>query len=531
LKYINRIRDIIIASLGLFFLSPFLSIIALAIKRDSPGPAFYRGLRAAKGGGNFKILKFRTMYEHPNSYNGVKITAEDDPRITPIGQWLRNTKLNELPQLWNVLKGDMSLVGPRPEDPEIVAQWPEELRKEILSVRPGITSPASVLYRDEESMLNNKNVMETYLNLIQPSKIRLDQLYVRNHSSWLDLDVILWTALVYLPRLESYKPPERLLFIGPLSKFRHRFINWFTIDLLIVFSSFGFVGLIRRSISPIHIGWANAIIASFCFAVLFSIIGGLLGVQRIHWSTASVADIFELLISTVVALLVSLSINLAIGIMPPLLIVMASIVSFMGFVLVRYRERLLVGLASRVRQASKSTNRLGERVLIVGCGDAGLSAAWLLENNRKAYKYSVIGFIDDDIYKQDIRFRGIKVLGTREDIPHIVEKHDVGIIIYAIHNIPVEEKRKILEICESCSAHIVSIPNILAEFDNVKNGSIDPVLTVQTKTHTDEVLNPAWDLSSKHLRKWLQDLERDLERGNIEEGIIRIKELQERLQI
>jgi hypothetical protein len=471
------------------------------------------------------------MYERPGSYNGVKITAEDDPRITPLGHWLRNTKLNELPQLWNVLKGDMSLVGPRPEDPEIVAQWPKELREEILSVKPGITSPASVLYRDEESMLNNKNVMETYLNLIQPSKIRLDQLYVRNHSSWLDLDVILWTALVYLPRLESYKPPERMLFIGPLSQFRHRFINWFTIDLLIVFSSFGFVGLIRRSISPIHIGWANAIIASFCFAVLFSIIGGLIGVQRINWSKASIADIFELLVSTFVALQVSLSINLAFGIMPPLLIITASIVSFMGFVLVRYRERLLVVFASRLRQANKSSQRLGERVLIIGCGDAGLSAAWLLENNRNAYKYSVVGFIDDDMYKQHIRFRGIKVLGTREDIPFIVDEHDVGIIIYAIHNIPAEEQKNILEICESCSAHIVSIPNILAEFDNIRKGSIDTTYAEQTEQHSDEILFQARHFSSKHLRKWLQELEKDIEKGNIEEGIIRIKQLQDRLQI
>ncbi len=97
------------------------------------------------GGKGFGILKFRTMYERAESYAGPRVTGKQDRRITPLGQWLRNTKLNELPQLWNVLIGEMSLVGPRPEDPEIVKTWPADARKEILSVRPGITSPASIL--------------------------------------------------------------------------------------------------------------------------------------------------------------------------------------------------------------------------------------------------------------------------------------------------------------------------------------------------------------------------------------------------
>src|SRR5690606_29290266 len=107
------------------------------------------------GGKPFRILKFRTMYECPDSYQGPGITAKGDDRVTPVGQWLRHTKLNELPQLWNVLRGDMSLVGPRPEDPDFVKQWSAETRAELLAVRPGITSPASVLFPDEESLLGN----------------------------------------------------------------------------------------------------------------------------------------------------------------------------------------------------------------------------------------------------------------------------------------------------------------------------------------------------------------------------------------
>ena len=149
-NFAKRTFDIIIALIGLIVLLPFWAIIAILIKRDTPGPIFYRGPRVGKDGNIFKILKFRTMFEHPESYSGPRVTSKEDNRITPFGHWLRNTKINEFPQLWNVLVGDMSLVGPRPEDPELVKTWPEDARQEILSVRPGITCPASVLYHDEE---------------------------------------------------------------------------------------------------------------------------------------------------------------------------------------------------------------------------------------------------------------------------------------------------------------------------------------------------------------------------------------------
>ena len=161
---VKRAFDILIASLGLMLGAPFFIYVALRIKRDSVGPVFYRGARVGRGGKDFQILKFRTMYERPESYQGPRVTAQGDPRITPYGKWLRDTKLNELPQLWNVLKGEMSLVGPRPEDPHIVDGWPEDVRREVLSVRPGITSPASVIYRNEEGLLQNEQVMDLYVS-------------------------------------------------------------------------------------------------------------------------------------------------------------------------------------------------------------------------------------------------------------------------------------------------------------------------------------------------------------------------------
>jgi lipopolysaccharide/colanic/teichoic acid biosynthesis glycosyltransferase len=194
---VKRIFDIVAAFIGLILLAPLFLLLAVLIKRDSPGPIFFWGQRIGRNGRLFRILKFRTMYETEESYNGLRVTSMDDDRVTSLGKWLRDTKLNELPQLWNVLIGDMSLVGPRPEDPSIAKTWPTRIARELLSVRPGITSPASVVYRDEESMLHAGDVMRKYLHELSPDKMRLDQLYVRYRSFWLDIDVIFWTVLLF----------------------------------------------------------------------------------------------------------------------------------------------------------------------------------------------------------------------------------------------------------------------------------------------------------------------------------------------
>ncbi|HEX2698233.1 MAG TPA: sugar transferase, partial [Anaerolineales bacterium] len=211
----KRCLDILASILGLILLSPLFLMIAIMLKRESPGPVFFRGPRLGKNGRVFQILKFRTMYERPESYRGSRLTAKGDPRITPLGHWLRDTKLNELPQLWNVLCNEMSFVGPRPEDPEIAATWPQDARREILSIRPGITSPASVLYHDEESLLPTEDLMASYFKSILPNKLRLDRLYVRNHSFIADLDIILWTLAVLIPRMAKQRIPEGFLFAGP----------------------------------------------------------------------------------------------------------------------------------------------------------------------------------------------------------------------------------------------------------------------------------------------------------------------------
>ncbi len=293
----KRVFDFIIALMGLIILSPFLVFIALLIKRDSPGPVFYWGQRVGKNGRNFNMLKFRTMFERPESYSGPRLTYNGDSRITPLGSWLRETKINELPQLWNVLIGEMSLVGPRPEDPEIAKSWPEEARHSILSIRPGITSPASILYHDEEKLLSSKGSMSEYYESILPEKIRLDLLYVRHHSFFSDLDTIFWTLFILVPRWAKLKIPEGYLFAGPFSRIAHRYVSWFMIDLVESLALVGLTALIWRAQMPLNWGIQEMAILAVSIALVFSGVNSIVGLNRIVWSHATAEDAFGLIAS------------------------------------------------------------------------------------------------------------------------------------------------------------------------------------------------------------------------------------------
>ena len=488
--FTKRLFDLCTAMLGLIFLAPLFAIIALRIKRSSPGPVFYRGRRVGLGGKEFKILKFRTMYERPESYQGPCLTGKDDCRITSLGHWLRDTKINELPQLWNVLKGEMSIVGPRPEDPHIVQQWPGETRDEILSMRPGISSPASVLYRHEESLLKNTRLMESYFKDILPSKLRLDQLYIRHHSFWSDLDVIFWTLLVLFPKLQACSPAEGHLLFGPVARIARRHLNWFTLDLGVTFIAISVTGLFWRSFQPLNVGWMVALSLAVGFALLFSLVNALLKVNHIDWTHASSTDIIDLLPGAVVATLIALlAIYLlpdqisalttgiiapwwAIPIVPPALIIMAAALSFGGYVGIRYRSRLVTGFATRWVAWRAVAPFPQERVLIVGGGDTGQLAAWMITTGQLSKTFSVVGFVDDDLYKQDIRIRGTKVLGKCNDLPDIAAKFDVGIILFAIHKISVIERRRLLELCSQTSARVVLFPDLRASLNQLAEHSL-----------------------------------------------------------
>lgn len=188
---LKRALDLTAAGLGLVICSPLLLAVATAIRLDGPGPVLFRQVRVGRGGAEFRILKFRTM--RPDNA-GAQVTSANDARITRVGAWLRRTKLDELPQLFNVLRGEMSLVGPRPEVPTYVAAWPPAARELILSVRPGITDPASVEFRHEqEELAAAVDPDDHYRRVILPRKVELYVEYVRTQSLMRDLKVLLST--------------------------------------------------------------------------------------------------------------------------------------------------------------------------------------------------------------------------------------------------------------------------------------------------------------------------------------------------
>lgn len=194
----KRLFDLVAAALGLVVLTPLLLAIAAWVKLDSPGPVFYRQQRVGRGGALFNIYKFRTMFER--AADARELTVGRDPRITGAGHFLRHYKLDELPQLLNVVQGTMSLVGPRPEVPRYVACYPEEVRALVLSVAPGITDWASILYKEESAILGRAADPErAYIDTILPAKLDYYVRYVRERSFWLDLRII-WRTIAAIAR-------------------------------------------------------------------------------------------------------------------------------------------------------------------------------------------------------------------------------------------------------------------------------------------------------------------------------------------
>jgi len=184
----KRLFDILISGAALIALSPILGALALAVKLSSPGPVFYKATRVGRGGRLIKVYKFRSMVTGADKA-GPGVTTAGDARVTPIGRILRRYKLDELPQLLNVLRGDMSLVGPRPEDPRYVALYTPEQRL-VLRVAPGITSPASLYYRDEETLLSGQDWETQYVQHIMPAKLAIDLNYVKNANLAQDMRII-----------------------------------------------------------------------------------------------------------------------------------------------------------------------------------------------------------------------------------------------------------------------------------------------------------------------------------------------------
>lgn len=192
----KRLFDLLLAIPGMVLLIPLFVLVSLLIKIEGPGPVFFRQERIGRAGVPFKIYKFRTMVPDAESL-GSRITVGRDPRITRVGCVLREYKLDELPQLINVLRGEMSLVGPRPEVAEYISHYSQQDKKIIHSLLPGITDPASIEFRNEAELLSAAvDPEEVYIREILPLKLEMYKRYVRDRSLWLDCRLILKTLSI-----------------------------------------------------------------------------------------------------------------------------------------------------------------------------------------------------------------------------------------------------------------------------------------------------------------------------------------------
>ena len=195
----QRFFDIFLSGIALFILAPFLVPVILILRFTGEGEIFYNQQRVGRGGSEFGLLKFATMLKNSPNIGAGEITVSEDPRVLPFGKFLRKTKLNELPQLLNIIIGDMSVVGPRPMVPNTYANYPEVARHKLNTIRPGLTGIGSIIFRDEEMFLADRNQpMEFYREHIIPYKSDLEIWFVENNSLWLYIKAIFVTAWVVI---------------------------------------------------------------------------------------------------------------------------------------------------------------------------------------------------------------------------------------------------------------------------------------------------------------------------------------------
>jgi len=192
----KRALDIVASAVMLLALLPLILIVALLVRLDSPGPAFFKVDRIGRRGRRLRMLKFRKMHDDAS---GIALTTHEDDRLTRIGAFLAKSKLDELPQLWHILRGDMSLVGPRPETADFVAHHRHEY-DEILTVRPGLVGFSQIAFLSEGRILNEEDPLTHYVSAILPQKVTLDLMYARERTVLLDLKILVWSMVAVLAR-------------------------------------------------------------------------------------------------------------------------------------------------------------------------------------------------------------------------------------------------------------------------------------------------------------------------------------------
>jgi FlaA1/EpsC-like NDP-sugar epimerase/lipopolysaccharide/colanic/teichoic acid biosynthesis glycosyltransferase len=459
---IKRLMDLVLGLAALVVLLPVMGLVAVAVALDSTGPVVYGARRVGLHGREFTMWKFRSMARGADRV-GPAVTGAYDFRVTRVGAFLRRTKLDELPQLVNVLAGQMSLVGPRPEAPTYVAQWSDEER-DILRFRPGVTGPTQIAYIDEEELLEG-DPNAVYESELMHAKLSVDLDYVRNFTLRRDLG-ILWRTLIGIlsaGERRSNRPRRRYTLGERLASAR---LGPILLDaFLAAIAAALAVGLrIDRNniFAAVATYWVFVPLAAIVRPAGFLIAGAYLRV----WRYPTVSD---------AALVVS---SLAAGslIMTILIFVVMQPWAFPGSVgfprsaiIIEFLLSFIVlggiRFASRIRQegldegGAPAVAGPPRPVLILGAGEAGAVLAREMRRNR-ALRLEPVAFLDDDVTKRGQRIYGVEVVGVAEDLPRVVAEREVAEVIVALPRIGGDRLREVVALSEAAGVAVRTLPAV-----------------------------------------------------------------------
>ncbi len=430
----KRTLDIILSLVGIVLSSPIMLLTAILIRMDSAGPVIFRQPRVGKDGKLFSIYKFRTMIDGAPKL-GPTITGKNDPRITQVGQILRWLKIDELPQFFNVLKGDMSFVGPRPEVPNIVEKYSEEERK-VLSVKPGILGPGQITNRDESEMLGAQtqgNVEDYYIEKILPGKILGDLAYIKSKDPFKDMRILLGGAATLI--LTSIK-------LRYILESKRR-IFFLLMDLAICAFSYCAAFALRYE-GNIPASDFELMMATLPFIVLFKAPFFIyFGLYQSLWQYLGIQELYTIIqVSLTTSLLVPLiPFMLQVGMPPRSVLIIDGILLIMLLGGTRIVFKLT---AERLRKPYLESEK--KNVLIVGAEDSGelLIREFI---KRPDLGYRPIGFVDDDPQKLGVRIHGIKVIGKISQLPQVAKIKKIEEVIIALSEV---QGHKIKEITKTC---------------------------------------------------------------------------------
>ena len=439
---VKRLLDVCGSLLGLIVALPLLVVVAVAVKLDSPGPVLFRQLRVGRGGRQFRLYKFRSMSVGADS--GAPITSGGDRRITRVGRIIRLSRVDELPQLINVLKGDMSLVGPRPEAPVIVQQYSEEQR-EVLHVRPGITGPTQLVSLDEaERLPKDGDSTDYYVRHLLPRKLEMDLQYVRTRTFAEDLRLLLRTPA----RLGQFVLARPRL--GQVLKFT-RLLTDLALVAVATYSAYfaRFDGDIPAREAWILVRGLPFEAVAYAFGFLY------LGTYRCIWRYAGVEDFWHVAKACVIGASLNAAGMHLVGWPYPrsvLLLTPAFALLLLGGARLTWRT-----IATAVAGGLTTTER--RRVVIVGAGRTGASVAREILSTP-ALGYDLVGFVDDNRRLERATLHNLPVLGTIAELQQVTRKHQLSEAIIAIPRPTLTQLRHIQEACSRAGLLFKTLPSL-----------------------------------------------------------------------